>query len=210
MAKKTAIRRGFKYLPISTEKISKALELDAEHDEPRQIEYAQESSAHPHTRTQAALAKLAGQTAAPEEAPPGESFSIPPIVDAVPVSAPAHAAETIDAATGEVQSHLEQRVAPPDVSGADAEPAGDEAALIRESELRDALSQPWETVERVLADAGVEGGMTKHAAQAAIRAHVKLVLGKAGKEASIPLPVRRAMYDALREGRMGSDGKIAG
>jgi recombination protein RecT len=219
MSKKTAIRRGFKYLPVSSEKITRALEIDAEHEmtrplidvEPRQKSQvlldglrAAQNDTGQHVEPDVEMAEQAAQEAHEPQTPEAQPSA------AVSSSKDEGAAQEASVGT-QNGSAVSDGMSLPDVSGADAEPPNEaEAAQIAADELRQALEQPWTDVEKVLADAGVQGGMTKHAAIAAVKAHVRLVLGKAGKEATIPLDARLRLFEAMRAGKVGADGKIQG
>jgi phage recombination protein Bet len=114
--------------------------------------------------------------------------------------------QQIDTTTGEVS---DPAPSPADGQGSDPDTAGAEAEPPPVDTVAEALAGEWADVRRVLISAGESSGMSKGDATKAVDAHVKLKLGKVGKENTITAKQRRELYDALKESRISPAGQIA-
>lgn len=109
MAKKTAIRRGCKFLALSSEKIRKLMEIDSESDQLA----AKPEESQGGTRAARVLAKVLRRE-------PSEGQTVEPDKDAVEQAAKADATadgEVIDAETGEVAKDPDKATTPTNTTG---------------------------------------------------------------------------------------------
>lgn len=192
MARKCALKRTLKDAPLSTEKFVKAME----HDE---ADYALadvlEAQTQHGNRTQRLLNKVTGR-------PVSEGQTLEPTPEALAAAERELADDLPETDSNSPAAEAEHE------PHQDAEPPErDDADVLIDQAL--GMDREWSDVDRVLLDAATEhGGYGKADARKAIDAHVKLKLGKAGKEREIPLKQRREMYFALRETRLTLKGEI--
>lgn len=186
MVRKTVVRRGVKYLPMSVE-LSEAIQLDdAGNDETRVI------SASTGDRP-ALMGRLT-------QKPVSEGQTLEPTAEAI-----------ADAEASMVESNGDEGDAPPTDDGKpEPDTSGDATRPPEDSEiLAQALSQPWEDARRVLIDAAVDkGGYTQTVAVKIVDAHVAATLGQKGKESNVTLAQRTTLYHALCESRVQPGGAI--
>lgn len=138
MCRKTVVRRGFKYLPVSSERLAAALEHDNRVDGLADAEQ------------QSGSARLNARHA---QRPPSEGLTIEQDPDA---------ADAIEAEASEPAVDIAGTEAEPDVSGADDQPP---SPL---DQINAALAGPWGDVKTLMLDKAKDNGTARQVAGAGI------------------------------------------
>ncbi len=216
MCRKTVVRRGIKFLPMSIE-VAEALERDDEsmarlgggmidaalvdNDKPRGADALAERLKTPakdpfgkplqpsKVMTEEEAEALIQQRAAETRAAQQnqQTESSSTSADPSPAVSTAQAAKTqLPAESATIGGGAEE---------AEGQPHQEPEAP---DDLADALSQPWDDVKMVLYSAAKDHGVKRSQFESGLSKHVKLALGKAGHEEQITLEARKAIFHAIK------------